>query len=67
PFAILNMIAAFDTVHGYYLTPNENSESPMAYGYTDETLAPQLNCGLNPGNCRYDSFGNTYIMIPATS
>lgn len=67
PFAILNMIAAFDEVHGYYLTPNENSESPMAYGYDDETLAPQLNCSLNPGNCRTDSFGNTYIMIPATS
>lgn len=67
PFAILNMIAAFDEVHGYYLTPNGNSDSPMAYGYDDETLAPQLNCGLNPGNCRTDSFGNTYIMIPATS
>lgn len=67
PFAIANMIAAFDTVHGYYLAPNQNNDNPMPYGYTDATLAPQLDCGLNPANCRYDDFGNTYVMIPATS
>ncbi|WNG88625.1 PE-PPE domain-containing protein [Mycobacterium sp. ITM-2016-00317] len=68
PFAIANLLAAFDTVHGYYLAPNEEDPGlPMPYGYTDETLAPQLNCDLNPGNCRTDSYGNTYIMIPATS
>lgn len=66
-FAILNMFAAFDEVHPYYLAPNENNESPMPYGYTDETLAPQLNCDLSPANCRTDSFGNSYIMIPATT
>lgn len=65
--AILNMIAAFDEVHPYYLAPNAVNENPMPYGYTDLTLAPQLNCQLNPGNCRTDSFGNSYIMIPATS
>ncbi|MDN4516308.1 PE-PPE domain-containing protein [Mycolicibacterium austroafricanum] len=67
PFAIVNMIAAFDTVHGYYLAPNQNNDNPMPYGYTDATLAPQLDCGLSPANCRTDSFGNSYIMIPATS
>ncbi|CAN3127273.1 PE-PPE domain-containing protein [Mycobacterium sp. smrl_JER01] len=66
-FAVVNMIAAFDTVHGYYLAPNEANDNPMPYGYTDVTLAPQLDCGLNPGNCRTDNFGNTYIMIPATT
>ena len=66
--AVLNMIAAFDTVHGYYLSPNGNDETAtLPYGYTPGTLAPQLNCDLNPANCRTDSYGNTYIMVPATS
>lgn len=66
-FAVANMIAAFDTVHGYYLAPNAEDDLPMPYGYTDQTLAPQLDCGINPRNCRFDNFGNSYIMIPATS
>lgn len=72
--AVLNMIAAFDTVHGYYLSPNGNDETAtLSYGYTTSTpegpgtLAPQLNCDLNPTNCRTDSYGNTYIMVAATS
>ncbi|MBB2989802.1 hypothetical protein FHR72_001265 [Mycolicibacterium iranicum] len=66
--AVLNMIAAFDTVHGYYLDPTDKDpEDEMPYGYTDATLAQQLDCDRNPGNCRTDGFGNTYIMIPATS
>lgn len=72
--AVLNMIAAFDTVHGYYLSPNGNDETAtLPYGYTPSTpegpgtLAPQLNCDLNPTNCRTDSYGNTYITVPATS
>ncbi len=29
------MIAAFDTVHGYYLSPNGNDETAtLPYGYT---------------------------------
>ncbi|MCZ0730095.1 PE-PPE domain-containing protein [Mycolicibacterium iranicum] len=67
-FSVLNMVAAFDTVHGYYLDPTEKDpDDSMPYGYTDATLAPQLNCDLSPSNCRTDSFGNSYIMIPATS
>ncbi|MDA2892043.1 PE-PPE domain-containing protein [Mycolicibacterium sp. BiH015] len=67
-FSVLNMVAAFDTVHGYYLDPTEKDpDDSMPYGYTDATLAPQLNCDLSPANCRTDSFGNSYIMIPATS
>lgn len=69
PFAMLNAFAAFDTVHGYYLSP-DGDDAPdvtMPYGYTAETLAPQLDCSLNQSNCRTDKFGNTYIIIPATS
>lgn len=66
PFAMLNAIAAFETVHGYYLSPNGNGPTDtLPYGYTDETLADALDCSANPGNCRYDSDGNTYITIPA--
>ncbi|BBX18609.1 PE-PPE domain-containing protein [Mycolicibacterium duvalii] len=69
PFAVLNALAAFDTVHGYYLSPDGNDEptTTMPYGYTPETLAPQLDCSLNEKNCRTDSFGNVYITIPALS
>ena len=68
PLALLNMLAAFETVHGYYLSPNGNNEdATLPYGYTPKTLAPQLDCDTSPANCRYDSYGNTYVMIPATS
>lgn len=66
--ALANMLVAFDTVHGYYLTPNGNNmTASIAYGYTDAELATQLNCGLSPTNCRTDDFGNTYVTIPAKS
>jgi hypothetical protein len=66
PFAMLNAIAAFETVHGYYLSPNGNGPTDtLPYGYTDETLADALDCSANPGNCRQDTDGNTYITIPA--
>ena len=68
PLSLLNMLAAFETVHGYYLSPNGNNEdATLPYGYTPETLAPQLDCDTSPANCRSDSYGNTYVMIPATS
>jgi hypothetical protein len=67
PFAMLNAIAAFDNVHGYYLAPNGNDPAAtLPYGYTPETLAPQLVCTVGV-NCRKDQYGNEYIMIPATS
>ncbi len=68
PFALLNAVAGFQTVHGYYLTPNGNGPTdPIAYGYTEEELATIL-AGPCPGpNCRVDSFGNKYYMIPAKS
>jgi hypothetical protein len=68
PFAMLNALAAFQTVHGNYLTPNGNGPTdPIAYGYTEEELASIL-AGPCPGpNCRVDSNGNKYYMIPAKS
>ncbi|UNB51465.1 PE-PPE domain-containing protein [Mycolicibacterium sp. YH-1] len=67
PFAMLNALAAFDNVHGYYLSPNGNGpDSTMPYGYTPATLAPHLVCNVGV-NCRLDEYGNEYIMIPATS
>ncbi|MCG5431920.1 PE-PPE domain-containing protein [Mycobacterium sp. MYCO198283] len=71
PFAMLNAIAALQTVHGYYLTPygppgSETSRETLPYGYDDDSLAPQLVCTGNP-NCRTDDRGNEYIVIPARS
>ena len=68
PIALLNALAAFETVHGYYLTPNGNGPNdPIAYGYSEAELADQLNCETHPANCRKDKYGNTYVMIPAKS
>ena len=66
PFAVINALAAFDNVHGYYLTPNQNGPTDaMAYGYTDAELKAILD-GPCPGpNCRVDEYGNEYWMIPA--
>lgn len=67
PFAMLNAIAAFDNVHGEYLSPNGNGPTDtLPYGYTPQTLAPHLIC-TEGVNCRKDQYGNEYIMIPATS
>jgi hypothetical protein len=65
---MLNALAAFETVHGYYLTPNGNGPTdPIAYGYTEPELAA-IRATPCPGpNCRVDSFGNKYYMIPAKS
>ena len=69
-FAMLNALAAFATVHGYYLAPTgpppPAAQDALPYGYTPATLAPQLVCHVGV-NCRLDSAGNEYIMIPATS
>jgi hypothetical protein len=68
PLAFLNALAAFDTVHGYYLTPNGNGPTdPIAYGYTDQELAEILATDCPGAHCRVDSFGNEYYMIPAKS
>ena len=68
PLAVLNGIAALETVHGYYLTPNGNGPTdPIAYGYTDAELAAILATDCPGAYCRVDSFGNDYYMIPAKS
>ena len=68
PFTVLNALAAFDNVHGFYLTPNGNGPTdPIAYGYTEAELAEQLDRTKHPENFREDSEGNVYVMIPAKS
>jgi hypothetical protein len=67
PLALLNAFAAFATVHGYYLSPNENNEAPIAYGYTEEELAAILATDCPGAYCRVGSEGNNYYMIPAKS
>jgi hypothetical protein len=66
PFALLNALAAFENVHGYYLAPNGNGPTDtLPFGYDDTSLAAAIDCtGGNP-NCRTDTFGNTYVTIPA--
>jgi pimeloyl-ACP methyl ester carboxylesterase len=68
PFAMLNALAAFETVHGNYLTPNGNDPTaPIAYGYTDSELGDILAEPCPGPHCRVDSQGNKYYMIPAKS
>ncbi|CAJ1579742.1 PE-PPE domain-containing protein [[Mycobacterium] wendilense] len=69
PLTMLNAIAAFDNVHGYYLAPNGGDpDGTMPYGYTEAQLAAAL---ADPDNIRYGgnnpNSANKYIMIPATS
>jgi hypothetical protein len=66
--AVVNAVAALQTVHGNYLTPNGNGPTdPIAYGYTDAELAAILATSCPGDFCRVDSFGNEYYMIPAKS
>ncbi|MBX5485723.1 MAG: PE-PPE domain-containing protein [Mycolicibacterium hassiacum] len=69
PFAMLNALAAFETVHGYYLTPNGNGPNdPIAYGYTPEEIEAYLDDPECTGPvCREDEYGNRYYMLPAKS
>ncbi|WP_163796997.1 PE-PPE domain-containing protein [Mycolicibacterium sediminis] len=67
PFALLNAVAALETVHGFYLTPNGNGPTEtLPYGYTPETLPAAIACNVGV-NCRVDSYGNQYVVIQATS
>jgi hypothetical protein len=69
PFAMFNALAAFNTVHGYYLAPNGNDPTGgLPYGYTDQELTDFFADTSCPSpNCRVDSNGNKYYMIPAKS
>jgi hypothetical protein len=67
PLSMLNALAAFETVHGFYLTPNGNGPTdPIAYGYTEKDLTDFFaNTPCPSANCRVDDAGNKYYMIPA--
>ena len=63
--AVLNALAAFENVHGYYLAPNGNGpDESLPYGYTDASLASAINCANSNPNCRTVD-GNTFVTIPA--
>ena len=63
--AVLNALAAFENVHGYYLAPNGNGpDESLPYGYTDASLASAINCANGNPNCRTVD-GNTFVTIPA--
>ena len=67
PFALLNAVAALETVHGYYLAPNGNGpDETLPYGYTTQTLPAAIACNVGV-NCRKDANGNEYIVVKATS
>jgi len=68
PLAVLNAFAAFENVHGFYLTPDgRGPNDPIAYDYTDAELAAILATDCPGDFCRVDSYGNEYYMIPAKS
>ena len=56
PLALLNALAAFDNVHGYYLTPDKvGSTDTIAYGYTDTELEAILATDCPGPHCRVDT------------
>ncbi len=60
PLAVLNALAAFEYVHGNYLSPNSNGPTDMLpYGYTDATLAT----AINNADKRTDGDA-TFVLIP---
>ncbi|MGV0792925.1 PE-PPE domain-containing protein [Mycolicibacterium sp. XJ1819] len=64
--ALINAFAAFEDVHGYYLTPDGNGpDDPIAYGYSEDEIAEILDGDCPGANCRVDSYGNRYWMLPA--
>jgi hypothetical protein len=60
PLAMLNALAAFEYVHGYYLVPNSNDPTgALPYGYTPETLATAID---NADKRTYQDA--TFVLIP---
>jgi len=60
PLTMLNALAAFEYVHGYYLSPNENGETDtLPYGYNDTTLAYAID---HTDHIQYQDA--TFVLIP---
>jgi hypothetical protein len=61
PLAMLNAVAAFEYVHGYYLVPNDNGPTDvMPYGYDNDSLGDAIN---DPAN-RQTYQDATFVLIP---
>lgn len=65
PFAMLNAIAAFEYVHGYYLVPNDNGPTEvLPYGYTYGPDGGTLQDAIDdPANSRTYQDA-TFVLIP---
>lgn len=60
PLAVLNALAGFEYVHGYYLDPTQKSpDSTLPYGYDPATF-PEVIADL-PGRTYGDA---TFVLIP---
>jgi hypothetical protein len=60
PVAMLNALAAFEYVHGYYLSPNENGvDDTLPYGYDTGTLATAI---AGADHIPYQNA--TFVLIP---
>jgi hypothetical protein len=61
PVAMLNALAAFEYVHGYYLSPNENGTTDtLPYGYNNDTLAYAI-----AHTATVDQYNDaTFVLIP---
>ncbi|MCW2514106.1 MAG: PE-PPE-like protein [Mycobacterium sp.] len=59
-FAVLNALAAFVYVHGYYLDPTSNAPTAsLPYGYSDATLANAIS------NTTKRTYGDaSFVLIP---
>jgi PE-PPE domain len=59
-FAMLNALAAFEYVHGYYLDPTSNAPTDsLPYGYSDATLANAIT------NTPKRTYGDaSFVLIP---
>ncbi|HEX2284457.1 MAG TPA: PE-PPE domain-containing protein, partial [Mycobacterium sp.] len=56
PLAMLNALAAFETVHGQYLAgPNRPGTGTLPYGYTEEELEAILDTRCPGAYCRLDA------------
>jgi hypothetical protein len=69
PLAMLNALAAFEYVHGYYLSPNTNAPTDqLPYGYNDTSLAGAIDNALstcnNAGSTCRTYHDATFVLIP---
>lgn len=64
PFTMLNAVAAFQYVHGYYLVPNDNGPTDvLPYGYTYAPDGGTLGAAIDAAPKRVHGDA-TFVLIP---